>query len=128
MVSPRLVTAYNHFLPYANPASLGVKECPDFKTPILNTPAELSLRGVIGFSYIVIQIMLTCDAELLCSQYAEAEFLTRLKALQRRKRIVSTRENGIGIARTYVQGAGYLKAQSCPLLFDYLLNHKFLSL
>ena len=126
--SQRLVDAYSKYLPYADSSALNVKEIPEIKAPTINTPAALTLRGVIGFSYIVIQIMLTSDAELLCSQYAEEEFLYRLKELHRPTRNVSSRENGIGIARTYVQSAGYLKPEPSPLLFDYLLKHKFLSL
>ena len=128
LASQRLVDAHRKYLPYATPTALGVKESPEIKKPILNAPVELTLRGVIGFSYIVIQIILTCDAELLCSQYAEKEFLHRLSELHRPTRIVSTRDTGTGIARTYVQGAGYLKPDSSPLLFDYLLKHRFLSL
>lgn len=127
-VSQRLVDAYGKYSPFANSSALGVKEAPEIKVPVLNNPAELTLRGVIGFSYIIIQIMLTCDAELLCSQHAETEFLRRLQDLHRPIKIVSSRNNGIGIARTYVQGAGYLKTKPSPLLFEYLLRHRFFSL
>lgn len=128
IASQNLVDAYNKFLPYATSAALGVKECPEYIIPICNTPINLSLRGVIGFSSIIFQIMLTCDAELLCSKYAEAEFLNRLHDASRPTRIVKSRTDGIGIARTYVQRAGYMKAQSSPLLFDFLLQNKFLSM
>lgn len=76
----KLIDAYNAFRLLTAPSDLCMSEIPKHYAPILNKKIQISLRGVIGFSQIIIQIMVTSDAELLRSKYAEAELLRRLSA------------------------------------------------
>jgi hypothetical protein len=55
-------------------SDLGVTEKPMLPQVLLNTPITFSLRGVIGFSDIILRIIATLDAEFSCSQFAEHEF------------------------------------------------------
>jgi hypothetical protein len=73
----RLIDAYNDFLAIATPADLGVAEVPAYVAPTLGNPTRLSLRGVVGFSHVVLKIVTTLDAEL--SRAKEAEKLLAQK-------------------------------------------------
>lgn len=77
--SQRLIDAYTDYLPFSKKEKLHVTEVPEFPRPSLNAPIEISLRGVVGFSYILIKILVSLDTELLCSSRAEAEFRSRYK-------------------------------------------------
>lgn len=55
-------------------SDLGVPEKPALPPVSLNRQVALSLRGVIGFSDIVLRIIATLDAEFSCAQSAEREF------------------------------------------------------
>lgn len=55
-------------------SSLGVPEKPALPPVLLNNQINFSLRGVIGFSDILLRIIATLDAEFACSEMAEREF------------------------------------------------------
>ena len=55
-------------------SDLNVAEKPVLSPVSLNKPITLSLRGVIGFSDIVLRIIATLDAEFSGSPLAEREF------------------------------------------------------
>lgn len=74
-----LIDRYNEFSSIILPAELNMSEIPEHYAPVLGQRIKLSLRGVIGFSQIIIQIMVTADAELLRSEYAEKELVQCLK-------------------------------------------------
>lgn len=76
---PKLITAYTNYQAIATKTNLCVSEVPIFYSPTLDTDIQISLRGVVGFSYILIKIMVSLDTELLCTQNAEREFLARFK-------------------------------------------------
>ena len=80
IANPDLIDRYNEFCSITSPADLNMSEMPEHYCPVLGQKIRLSLRGVIGFSQIVIQIILTADTELLRSEYAEKELKQRLKA------------------------------------------------
>jgi hypothetical protein len=69
-------TAVQAYQSYAalSASDLGVGEKPILLPVLLNGPIVLSLRGVIGFSDIVLRIIATLDAEFSCSHLAEREF------------------------------------------------------
>ena len=74
----RLITAYHNFS-HLTASDLNMSEIPMHYAPTLGARIKLSLRGVIGFSQVVLQIILTADTELLRSSYAEKELIERLK-------------------------------------------------
>ena len=73
----KLINAYLAFHPVATVADLGLTEVPVHILPILGTPVRLSLRGIVGFSDIIIRIITTLDAELSFAINAESELVSR---------------------------------------------------
>jgi hypothetical protein len=71
IASPKAVEAYDAFAAIATPASLGVAEVPIHHAAVLGQPILLNLRGVVGFSDIVLRLIVTLDAELSRSTRAE---------------------------------------------------------
>jgi hypothetical protein len=85
----KLVDAYNNFLPCATAAVLGVGEVPKHAPVVLGGNVNLNLRGVVGFSHIVLKMMATLDAEISKSQAAEKPFIKRWKQKHPQKYIMS---------------------------------------
>lgn len=75
----KCIDAYNEFAPLT-PADLGITEVPKVIAPSLGAPVKLVLRGVVGFSEIILRLVATLDAELACTQGAEREFLDHWRA------------------------------------------------
>lgn len=71
IATPKAVDAYVDFLAVATPASLGMTEVPIHHAAVLDQPVLLNLRGVVGFSDIVLRMIVTLDAELSRSWRAE---------------------------------------------------------
>lgn len=124
----KLIDAYNQYLPYVHCAMLDVTEVPEFIPPILNEEIQISLRGVVGFSYILIKIIVTLDAELICSHTSEKEFIDRFKASQPIVRTLKTdpvqANNQI---RCYTVQAGFCKPESIDELKTFLLSKHLVS-
>jgi hypothetical protein len=74
IATAKAVESYLQFSTVAHPASLGVTEVPAHNKTILGDPIRLDLRGVVGFSDIVLRIVVTLDAELSRSVRAERHF------------------------------------------------------
>lgn len=70
------------YLQYSSLSSsdMGVSETPKVIAPSLGLPVRLSLRGVVGFSEIIVRLVATLDAELACSQGGEKEFVSQWRA------------------------------------------------
>lgn len=122
-----LVDAYKEYSKSATPASLGVSEIPEFFTPVLDNNVKLSLRGVVGFSYIVIKILVSIDAELLCSSDAEDEFLSRYR---QKHTILRTLKPNLAGARSqveqYVRQCGFVTPQAVDDVMNLLITHGLL--
>lgn len=73
VASKALIEAFDNYSNVANAKDLGLKEAPIAINPVLGKPIELSLRGVIGFSAVVIEIIKICDFSLLTDKAAEHE-------------------------------------------------------
>lgn len=104
----KLLNAYSQFSTLSS-ADLNMSEIPDHFVPVEGEKVKVSLRGVIGFSQIVLQIMLTCDTELLRSQYAEKELLDRLKKVAPSKLEVSNKKDrALRKVKGMIIGAGFV--------------------
>lgn len=62
--SQALLDAHQRFVPVATTSDLGVREVPIYTPPVLNQTVELDLRGIYGFSDIVLRIIATYDVDL----------------------------------------------------------------
>lgn len=61
-------------------AQLGTRAVPEYTPSTLGDRVGLTLRGVVGFSEIVLRIVATVDSELSATQEAEEELLRRWRA------------------------------------------------
>lgn len=123
-----LVTAYSDFLPYATTTDLGVSEVPEFFAPTLNETVKISLRGVVGFSYILIKIIVSLDTELLCALPAEEEFLARYRNKHKILRTLKSDKVGARAqVKQYVQHCGFPIPQNVDDMIDFLLRHNLIS-
>lgn len=130
----KLIDAYTDYLPVATKTDLCVSEVPEFAQPILGSDIQISLRGVVGFSYILIKILVSLDTELLCTSNAEQELLARYKEKH-------TNQDGHFIMRTlkpdkegasrqvkrYIQQCGFSLPQTVEDLTDFLLKNHLIS-
>lgn len=78
ITTKRLIDAYNDYSKLT-PSDLDVKELPKTISVDLNKKARISLRGVIGFSDILIRMIYTFDCLFINSLYAENVILTKIK-------------------------------------------------
>ncbi len=79
------VDAYNAFAPVASAMSMDTKEVIEHLPVVLGKPVKLKIRGVVGFCDILLRLMITIDAELSTSHYAEAVALERLRKSKKSK-------------------------------------------
>lgn len=119
----RLVVAYSNYLPHATTSSLCVTEVPEFYAPVLNEPVKISLRGVVGFSYILIKILVSLDAELLRASVVEGDFISRYKARDNFFRAISpnTKRAEDQVAG-YMHQCGYSTPQNVSRMVAFLLE------
>ncbi|MDB6063982.1 MAG: hypothetical protein JWR26_190 [Pedosphaera sp.] len=117
----RLVDAYAQFSTVATTADLGVSEVPVHFPTAIGTKAKLSLRGVVGFSHIVLKIIATLDAELSRSESAEKYFIRKWKLTHPYRLSLSSgsakRENKV---KQFVKKAGFPKPAKPEALGDWL--------
>lgn len=79
IANDKLIFAYKDYVTYCSRSTLDVKELPEFIMPIRGSSIVLSLRGVVGFSQILIKLLLTLDAELIKTESANEEYLRRFR-------------------------------------------------
>lgn len=116
----KLVKSYNEYLPYATNDDLLVKEVPDLARPILDQYICLNLRGVVAFSYIMTKIIVTIDAELICSIHAEKEFLIRFKKKHNKIRILKSEiKKANKQVEQYVRQSGFVTPKEVDVMREY---------
>lgn len=74
----RVIDAYNQISMFT-PIDLGIKEVPRIYANNINEFIKISLRGVVGFSQILIKLVTTFDIELIKSDYSQSYFLSKIK-------------------------------------------------
>jgi len=85
----RLIDAYGQFSAVATPALLGIDEVPVHDVPVMGSRTKISLRGVVGFTSLVLKIIATLDAELSRSKDSETPFIRKWKAANPHKKMLS---------------------------------------
>lgn len=76
--SAELIDAYTQFSQVATEAALNVREVPRHTQPVLGQKIEFDLRGINGFSNIVLKIIATYDADLSNREGAKKDIHNRL--------------------------------------------------
>ena len=117
---------YVDYLPVATKTECGVSEAPEFAQPVLVSDIQISLRGVVGFSYILTKILVSLDAELLCSSNAEQEFLIWYKEKHTNpdgpfimRTLKPDKESICRQAKRYIQQCGFSFPQTVEELTDF---------
>ena len=75
--TPTIIDAYENVKNLTN-KDIDTKEVPCIIAPELSKPLHLSLRGVVGFSQIVIKIVSTFDVEMIKCKGAEEYFCEQI--------------------------------------------------
>jgi hypothetical protein len=81
IVDQKTVNAYLAYSPVSSAASMRTKEAIEHFPMVIDTPARLSIRGVVGFVDILLRMMVTIDVELSGSMMAEKAALDRFKKI-----------------------------------------------
>jgi hypothetical protein len=107
-------------------AALGVKEVPTCPAVVLGTPVELSLRGVVGFTAIILRLIATYDAELACAANAEREFLARWTHRFKSRPVLKTKDLAARERQIIrlVHKVGFPRPTAIPVIEQYLINHR----
>jgi hypothetical protein len=77
--SEKTLLAYSDFAPLTN-SDLALEEKPEAVQPVLGDRLALTLRGVVGFTDVVLRLIATFDAELAMCPRAEDEIVNRWRA------------------------------------------------
>ena len=122
----RTVSAYQAYLALTA-SDLRAKELPECPPVLAGNRVQLSLRGVVGFSDVILRLIATLDAEFACALHAEKEFrsqwLTYYAGARSAKRYVlsttnaSRRDEQIG---KLVRKLGLPTPSDFPLIESYL--------
>lgn len=79
LTTQRVIDAYADIVNYT-PQDLNIKEVPQIILNNINDSIKISLRGVVGFSQIILKIVSTFDIELIKSNTSKAYFVGQLKS------------------------------------------------
>jgi hypothetical protein len=121
----KTVNAYNAYSPVSSAASMRTKETIEHFPMLLNTPAKLSIRGVVGFVDILLRMMTTIDVEISGSAMAEASALERFKAIPGAKLTLGSDKAGITRKiRSRCEKASLPHPANETLVKDFLLLHR----
>lgn len=124
----KLTDAYAKYSPFSTPEALDVSEVPEFLSPVLGEEIRLSLRGVVGFSYILIKILVSLDTELLCTANAEEEFISRYKEKHTLLRALKPdADKAKQQVSQYVRQCGFPTPLAVDDLILFLLSHHLVS-
>ena len=128
IASQKVLTAYNNYISIATMEDLDVSEVPITIAPILNERINLCLRGVIGFSLIVLRIIRICDAYLICAKAAEKEFLDRKPEDWKTHTLSGTPAKAMEQISSYSMKAGFIRAKWTQDYQNYLLDKNIFTL
>ena len=128
LASDRAEAAYIAFTPVSSHASLGMRGTLVHFPAVKGQPVKLSLRGVVGFSEVLLRIITTVDAEFSKAATAEPYFLDRVRApktlqpgtlssqIKRRNAHVAKRCLAVGLPKPRDVGAVYLLMRAAGIL------------
>lgn len=124
----KLIDAHLDYTSSASERVLSVKEIPFFSVPKLDEKISLSLRGAVGFSYVLIKILVSLDTELLCSVEAEKELISRFKQQHpTRRTLKSDIEGSKRQIKHYIMQCSFPEPQSVDEVRQFLLEKHLVS-
>ena len=123
VASQKLIDAYNAFLSIATCNDLDVSEVPIILPPTLGQRVQLNLRGVIGFSQLIIRIIIITDINLLRSKAAEKEFIDRKPADWHCRTLSGNVAHCKGQIEPYSGKSGFLSATWTADYHQFLIDN-----
>lgn len=128
IASEKLMEAYNEYIPCCNPQDINMKEKLELPSLTLGAPIIPSLRGVVGFSAILIRILVTLDTELMCSREAEKVFDQQFKNKHRvLPSLNPDKKKALAQIKRYVKQSGFLPPLEFEGVMAYLLRKGLVS-
>ena len=92
LTTQRCLDAYADYAANCSKGALAVDEVPIVNSMILNEKISPSFRGVIGFTDIVIRLLVSYDSELIQTNAAERYFLGKFRALSENRKMLSSNQ------------------------------------
>lgn len=128
IASEKLMEAYSDYIPYCNPQDINMKEKLEIPPLTLGAPIIPSLRGVVGFSAVLIRILVTLDTELMCSREAEKVFDQQFKDKHRSLPSLNPdKKKAMAQIKRYVKQSGFLPPLELEGVMAYLLRKRLVS-
>lgn len=122
------VDAYNAFAAISSSASMDTKEAIEHSAVVLGKPVKLKIRGVVGFCDILLRLMITIDAELSGTSFAEIVALERLRRSKKPKPTLGKQPHNITRKlKGVVRSAGLPEPADLVTLKSFLLAHRIVS-
>ncbi len=128
IASQHAVDAYTAFQPVSGKAQLGRKGELAFDPVVLGQRVSLNLRGVVGFTDVLIKMIATIDAELCQSAKAEPLFERALKAAGPRAMFSAKLRKRNAQVSTRCTSAGYPPPKDPVAVYDFMLAHRVIVL
>jgi hypothetical protein len=120
------VDAFRAFQPVSSRAQLGRKGELEFDPVVLGQRVSLNLRGVVGFTDILIKIIATIDAELCRSTKAEQVFEKALRASGHRAMLsVNVRKRNAQVSKRCT-AAAFPPPRDAEKVYDFLLTKRLI--
>ena len=128
IASEKLMEAYNNYILHCSPQDINMKEKTELPSLELGTPITPSLRGVVGFSAVLIRILVTLDTELMCSREAEKVFDQQFKNKHKVLPSLNPDKNkALAQIKRYVRQSGFLPPIELEVVMAYLLRKGLVS-
>lgn len=119
--SQKTIDAYNEIINLTK-EDYGVKELPEIIPPVTtDRPIELSLRGVVGFSQILIKLVSTFDVEFIKCEFADEYMLSELRLAQPEQFKTDPNRIRNGVNRLLHKG-NFKSCSSFEIMYNLLRN------
>lgn len=122
------VAAYQAFQPVSGKGDLGRKGELVFDPVVLGQPVALHLRGVVGFTDVLIKIMVTVDAELCRSEKAEAIFEKEHRLANAKGTLSANPKRRNEQAGKRCIAAGYPRPRNAEAIYNFLRAKKLITI
>lgn len=120
--SERLVQRLSEYQRICTRTSLHTKEVPVVNTCDIGDLVAPVYRGIIGFTDILIRILVSYDSELLCTTYGESEFLKRYDRAKYSNQLLGLNKQKAGVViGKGVKRAGFMKPRDIESLRELII-------
>jgi hypothetical protein len=126
LADQKAVDAYTAFQPVSGKAQLGRKGELAFDPVTLGQKVSLNLRGVVGFTDVLIKIIATIDAELCRAEKAEAVFERALRTTGHRAMLSANQRKRHAQVSTRCTAAGFPPPKDPGAVYNFLLAHRLI--